>query len=43
MAPHKGVESRVLLKRLKESLAEAGEGQERLDRVVTLIASSPSL
>ena len=40
MAPHKGVESRVLLKRLKDSLADAGEGQERLDRVVTLIASS---
>ena len=35
-----GVESRVLLKRLKEALAEAGEGQERLDRIVDLIAES---
>lgn len=40
MAPHKSVESRVLLKRLKDSLAEAGQGQERLDRIVTLIANS---
>jgi phosphotransferase system enzyme I (PtsP) len=35
-----GVESRVLLKRLKAALAQAGEGQERLDRVVTMIAES---
>ena len=40
MTQGQGVESRVLLKRLKDTLAEAGEGQERLDRVVTLIASS---
>ncbi len=35
-----GVESRVLLKRLKDALAEAAEGQARLDRIVELIASS---
>ncbi len=35
-----GVESRVLLKRLRDALAEAGEGQERLDRIVTMIAES---
>ncbi|MXU66864.1 phosphoenolpyruvate--protein phosphotransferase [Oceanomicrobium pacificus] len=40
MADKKGVESRVLLKRLRNTLAEAGEGQERLDRITTLIASS---
>ncbi len=40
MTAEKGVESRVLLKRLKDALAEAAEGQERLDRIVTLIADS---
>ncbi len=35
-----GVESRVLLKRLRDALAEAGEGQARLDRIVTIIAES---
>ena len=40
MTSGKGVESRVLLKRLKDALAEAAEGQERLDRIVTLIADS---
>ena len=36
----KGVNSRVLLKRLRDSLAESGEGQARLNRIVKLIASS---
>ena len=36
----KGVHSRVLLKRLRDSLAEPGKGQARLDRIVRLIASS---
>lgn len=31
------VDSRVLLTRLRETLAEAGEGQERLNRIVRLI------
>jgi phosphotransferase system, enzyme I, PtsP len=34
----KAVDSRVLLTRLRETLAEAAEGQERLNRVVRLIA-----
>ena len=33
-------ESRKLLSRLQESLAEAGAGQERLDRIVRLISDS---
>ncbi len=37
---NKGVNSRVLLKRLRDSLAEHGTGQERLDSIVKLIASS---
>lgn len=36
----KGVNSRVLLQRLRASLAETGNGQARLDRIVKLIASS---
>ena len=36
----KRVHSRVLLKRLRDSLAEPGRGQARLDRIVKLIASS---
>lgn len=36
----KGESSRVLLKRLRDSLAEPGNGQARLDRIVKLIASS---
>ncbi len=36
----KGENSRVLLKRLRDSLAEPGKGQARLDRIVKLIASS---
>ncbi|KAJ56001.1 peptidase [Actibacterium mucosum KCTC 23349] len=33
-------ESRKLLQRLRDTLAEAGEGQERLDRITHLIADS---
>ncbi|WP_212524514.1 phosphoenolpyruvate--protein phosphotransferase [Actibacterium sp. MT2.3-13A] len=33
-------ESRKLLRRLRDTLAEAGEGQERLDRITHLIADS---
>jgi phosphotransferase system enzyme I (PtsP) len=33
------VDSRVILTRLRETLAEPGEGQERLDRIVRLIAN----
>jgi phosphotransferase system enzyme I (PtsP) len=33
-------DSRKLLKRLRDSLAEPGQGQERLDRVTSLIADS---
>ena len=40
MSLHKGVDSRVLLKRLRESLNETVEGQERLDLIVRLIADS---
>ena len=36
----KGENSRVLLKRLRDSLAEPGKGQARLDRIVKIIASS---
>ncbi len=32
------VESRVLLKRLREALATAGAGQERLDRITTIVS-----
>jgi phosphotransferase system enzyme I (PtsP) len=32
------VDSRVLLRRLRDTLAEGGGGQERLDRIVSLIA-----
>jgi phosphotransferase system enzyme I (PtsP) len=34
----KAVDSRILLTRLRETLAEAAEGQERLNRIVRLIA-----
>lgn len=34
------VESRVLLKRLRDTLAEAGEGQERLNRITDLVSRS---
>jgi phosphotransferase system enzyme I (PtsP) len=40
MAERTESESRKLLRRLRDTLAEAGAGQERLDRVVKLIASS---
>jgi phosphotransferase system, enzyme I, PtsP len=33
-------ESRKLLRRLRDSLAEAGRGQDRLDRITTIIAQS---
>ncbi|MDE3078675.1 MAG: phosphoenolpyruvate--protein phosphotransferase [Paracoccaceae bacterium] len=33
-------ESRKLLRRLRDTLAEAGKGQERLDRITSLIADS---
>ncbi|QDL93664.1 phosphoenolpyruvate--protein phosphotransferase [Paroceanicella profunda] len=37
---NKGVESRILLKRLSQVMAEPGEGQERLDRITAMIARS---
>jgi phosphotransferase system enzyme I (PtsP) len=40
MAASASVESRVLLKRLRETLALTGSGQERLDRITRLIAGS---
>ena len=40
MSQQKGVDSRVLLKRLRETLNDAAEGQERLDQIVRLIADS---
>ena len=40
MPARKGVESHVLLKRLRDILAEEGEGQDRLNRVTHIIASS---
>ncbi len=38
--PEKGVDSRTLLKRLRDILAEQGEGQERLDKITYIIACS---
>ncbi|WP_424932704.1 phosphoenolpyruvate--protein phosphotransferase [Amaricoccus macauensis] len=35
----KAVDSRIILTRLRETLAEPGEGQERLDRIVRLISN----
>jgi len=40
MAETTGSRSRNLLKRLRDTLAEEGEGQERLDRITKLIASA---
>ncbi len=40
MGKRKGIGSQTLLKRLRDALAEAGEGQARLDRVTYLIACS---
>jgi len=40
MPQAQAVESRVLLKRLRDALAEAGEGQERLDRITEIVSTS---
>ncbi len=40
MSEAQAVESRVLLKRLRDTLAEAGEGQERLNRITDLVSRS---
>ncbi|MCF6272733.1 MAG: phosphoenolpyruvate--protein phosphotransferase [Rhodobacteraceae bacterium] len=40
MVERKGINSQTLLKRLRDALAEAGDGQERLDRITYLIACS---
>ncbi|TMV85264.1 phosphoenolpyruvate--protein phosphotransferase [Thioclava sp. BHET1] len=40
MADGTETESRKLLRRLRDTLAEAGQGQERLDRITQLIADS---
>ncbi len=40
MAERTETESRKLLRRLRDSLAEPGEGQDRLDRITQIIASS---
>ena len=40
MVEGKGINSQTLLKRLRDALAEAGEGQARLDSVTYLIARS---
>ncbi|MBL4873642.1 MAG: phosphoenolpyruvate--protein phosphotransferase [Rhodobacteraceae bacterium] len=40
MPTRKGVESHVLLKRLRDILADQGEGQARLNKVTHIIASS---
>ena len=40
MGSPKGVESRILLQRLRAVMAEAGEGQDRLNSIVRLIAES---
>ncbi len=39
MAYSEAVDSRELLRRLRDALAEGGDGQERLDRIVRLIAT----
>lgn len=38
--PRTGIDSQTLLKTLRDALAEAGEGQERLNRITYLIACS---
>ena len=38
--PKKNVDSRILLQRLKQTLAEQGEAQARLNEIVKLIATS---
>ena len=40
MADRTESESRKLLRRLRDTLAEPGAGQERLDRITHLIADS---
>lgn len=40
MPATKGVESHILLKRLRDTLAEQGEGQERLNKITYIIACS---
>ncbi len=40
MVERTGINSQTLLKRLRDALAEAGEGQARLDRITYLIACS---
>ncbi len=40
MSHSEAVESRVLLKRLRDTLAEAGAGQERLDRITQIVSES---
>jgi len=40
MAKHAGDNSRDLLKRLRETMAEDGDGQARLDHIVELVGSS---
>jgi len=40
MADNSGQDSRRLLRRLRDALAEEGEGQQRLDRVTRIIAES---
>ncbi len=40
MVERKGINSQTLLKRLRDGLAEAGEGQERLDSITHLIAGT---
>lgn len=40
MAQLTGQDSRQLLKKLRDTLAENGDGQERLDRIVRLVADS---
>jgi len=40
MPATKGVESHILLKRLRDILAEQGEGQERLNKITHIIACS---
>ena len=40
MAKHAAANSRDLLKRLRETMADDGDGQARLDHIVELVASS---
>ena len=40
MTQNRAVESRVLLKRLRDALAEPAEGQARLDRITKIVAES---